>query len=277
MAFPASGNPVRILRDLEYVPGGHERHKLDLYLPEQIGQQADAAKPMPLIVWVHGGAWQAGDKKSCPAVRFVQKGYAVASINYRLSQHAIFPGQIEDCKAAVRWLRANAKQYNLDPNRVGAWGASAGGHLVALLGTAGGIKEFDKGPNLEVSSRVQAVCDYFGPTDFLKIADFPSKMNHTAADSPESKLIGGPILENPDACKRANPISYVSKDDPPFLIVHGDKDPLVPHNQSQIFFEALKKAGVKAKFHTVEGGGHGGFKDPAVEKMVEQFFDEHLK
>jgi acetyl esterase/lipase len=289
VGFPASGGPVRILRDLEYVPGGHERHKLDLYLPEQIGQQGDAAKPravakvalarrrLPLIIWVHGGAWQSGDKKSCPAVRFVQEGYAVASVNYRLSQHAIFPAQIEDCKAAVRWLRANARQYNLDPNRFGAWGASAGGHLVALLGTTGGIKEFDKGQNLEVSSRVQAVCDYFGPTDFLKIADFASKMNHAAADSPESKLIGGPILENADACKLANPISYVTKDDPPFLIVHGDADPLVPHNQSQIFFEALKKVGVKVKFHTVEGGGHGGFKDPAVEKMVEQFFDEHLR
>ena len=277
VGFPASGGPVRILRDLEYVPGGHERHKLDLYLPEQIGQQGDAAKPLPLIIWVHGGAWQSGDKKSCPAVRFVQKGYAVASVNYRLSQHAIFPAQIEDCKAAVRWLRANARQYNLDPNRFAAWGASAGGHLVALLGTTGGIKEFDKGQNLDVSSRVQAVCDYFGPTDFLKIADFASKMNHAAADSPESKLIGGPILESPDACKRANPTSYVTKDDPPFLIVHGDADPLVPHNQSQIFFEALKKVGVKVKFHTVEGGGHGGFKDPAVEKMVEQFFDEHLR
>jgi len=276
VGFSASENPARILRDLDYVPGGHERHKLDLYLPEQIGQQADAVKPLPLIVWVHGGAWQSGDKKSCPAIRFVQKGYAVASINYRLSQHAIFPAQIEDCKAAVRWLRANAKQYNLDPNRFGAWGASAGGHLVALLGTTGGIKEFDKGQNMDVSSRVQAVCDYFGPTDLLKIADFPSTMNHTAADSPESKLIGGPILENPDACKRANPISYITKDDPPFLIVHGDKDPLVPHNQSQILYEALKKAGVNVKFHTVEGGGHGGFKDPALEKRVEQFFDEHL-
>ena len=268
---------VRILRDLEYVLGGHERHKLDLCLPEQADQKGDTANALPLIIWVHGGAWQAGDKNNCPAVRFVQKGYAVASVNYRLSQHAIFPAQIEDCKAAARWLRANAKRYNLDPNRFGAWGASAGGHLAALLGTTGGIKEFDKGQNLDVSSRVQAVCDYFGPTDFTKMSQFPTKMDHDAADSPESKLIGGPIQQNHDKCKRANPITYVTKDDPPFLIVHGDKDPLVPHNQSQILFEALKKAGVNVKFHTVEGGGHGGFKDSAVEKMVERFFDEHLK
>jgi acetyl esterase/lipase len=182
---------MRILRDLEYVPAGHERNKLDLYLP---GDRPEPNKPLPLIIWVHGGAWQGGSKENCPARSFVQKGYAVASINYRLSQHAIFPAQLQDCKAAVRYLRANADKYSIDPNRFGAWGASAGGHLVALLGTAGDVNDFDKGPSLRVSSKVQAVCDFFGPTDFLKIADFPSTMNHTAADSPESKLIGGPIL-----------------------------------------------------------------------------------
>jgi acetyl esterase/lipase len=268
---------IDVLRDLEYVPGGHKRHKLDLYVPEQVGQASDPAKRLPLIIWVHGGAWQAGDKRNCLAARFPQRGYAVASINYRLSQHAIFPAQIEDCKAAVRWLRANAERYNLDPNHFGAWGASAGGHLVALLGTAGDVKEFDKGENLHVSSRVQAVCNYFGPTDFTRMSQFPTRMDHDAADSPESKLIGGPIQQNHDKCQRANPITYLTKDDPPFLIVHGDKDPLVPHNQSQILFEALKKVGVNVKFHTVEGGGHGGFRDPTVEKMVERFFDEHLK
>lgn len=284
-ARPAQASPparrqrpgVRVLRDLEYVPGGHKRHKLDLYLAEQVGQVSDPAKGLPLIIWVHGGAWQAGDKRNCPAARFVQRGYAVASVDYRLSQHAIFPAQIEDCKAAVRWLRTNAERYNLDPTRFGARGASAGGHLVALLGTAGDVKEFDKGENLHVSSRVQAVCDYFGPTDFTRMNQFPTKMDHDSANSPESKLIGGPIQQNRDKCQLANPITYVTKDDPPFLIVHGDKDPLVPHNQSQILFDALKKAGVNVKFHTVEGGGHGGFRDPTVEKMVERFFDEHLK
>jgi len=124
---------------------------------------------------------------------------------------------------------------------------------------------------------VQAVCDYFGPTDFSKMSSFWSRMDHDAADSPESKLIGGPVQQNKEKCQRANPTMYVTKDDPPFLIVHGDKDPLVPHNQSEILYKALQKAGVKAKFHTVAGGGHGGFKDPAVEKMVEDFFEKHLK
>lgn len=268
---------VRVLWDLEYVPGGHKRNKLDLYLPRQADRQDENSGPLPLIVWVHGGAWLGGSKKNCPAIRFVRKGYAVASINYRLSQHAIFPAQIQDCKAAIRWLRANSERYGLDPKRIGVWGSSAGGHLVALLGTAGDVKEFDKGRNLKFSSRVQAVCDYFGPTDFTRISRFPSKIRHDAPDSPESKLIGGPVQENKEACRRVNPITYVTKDDPPFLIVHGDKDQTVPHNQSQLLYEALKKAGVKVKFHTVKGAGHGRFNSPQVDKMVDDFFDRHLK
>jgi acetyl esterase/lipase len=260
-------------RDIEYVPGGHERQKLDLYL--QI-PATFKTPPRALIVWVHGGAWLGGNKNPCPALRFVNQGYAVASINYPLSQHAIFPAQIEDCKAAIRWLRANAGRYNLDPNRIGVWGASAGGHLVALLGTTGDVKDFDVGPNAAVSSRVQAACDFFGPTDFTKMSSFPSTMKHDAPDSPESKLIGDPIQDNKDKVQRANPIAYVTKDDPPFLIVHGDKDPLVPHNQSEILLDALKKAGVEATLYTVRGGGHGGFKDPQVDILVTEFFRKHL-
>ena len=263
---------VRILRELEYVPGGHKRNKLDLYLPAQ--QQK--SEPLPLLIWVHGGAWLGGDKQNCPALRFLNRGYAVASINYRLSQHAIFPAQIEDCKSAIRWLRENSGKYNFDGARFGVWGSSAGGHLVALLGTAGDVKEFDKGRNWDVSSRVQAVCDFFGPTDFTKIGQFPSNIQHDAADSPEAKLLGGPIHQNIEAAQRANPIAYITKDDPPFLIVHGDNDKIVPHNQSQLLYEALKSAGVPVKFHTVKRAGHG-FSRPKVDKMVEDFFDKHLK
>ena len=261
-----------ILRDLAYVPNGHERQKLDLYLPAD-----GTAAPVPVIIWVHGGAWLAGSKDRCPAQRFVDAGYAVASINYRLSQHATFPAQIQDCKAAVRWLRAHASRYNLDPQRFGVWGASAGGHLVALLGTAGNVDDFDVGENPDVSSRVQAVCDFFGPTDFTKMRDFPSAMDHDAADSPESKVIGGAVQENEEKVQRANPITYVTKDDPPFLIVHGDKDPLVPHNQSELLLSALQKVEVEARLYTVEGGGHGGFQDPNVNRLVAEFFAKHLK
>jgi acetyl esterase/lipase len=260
------------MRDLAYIPDGHERQKLDLYLPKQ----SEGAGPLPLIVWVHGGAFRAGSKKNCRSARFLKEDYAAASINYRLSQHAIFPAQIEDCKTAIRFLRANAGKYNIDPNRIGVWGSSAGGHLVAMLGTTGDIKQFDKGPNLHVSSRVQAVCDFFGPTDFTKMNDFEGRMDHDDPDSPESQLVGGPIQQNKEACKRANPITYVSKNDPPFLICHGDKDMLVPHNQSVLLNTALKDAGVSVKFHTVKGGGHG-FRDPEVDRMVKEFFDKHLK
>lgn len=261
-----------IFRNIEYIPEGHERNKLDLYLPKN----TPGSKPLPLIVWVHGGAWQGGNKNRCPALRFLKKGYAVASINYRLSQHAIFPAQIEDCKAAIRCLRANAEKYNLDAKHIGVWGSSAGGHLVALLGTTGDVKKIDKGPNLKFPSNVQAVCDFFGPTDFTQIGKFPSNLAHDAPDSPEAKLLGGPIHENKKACQNANPITYITKDDPPFLIVHGDKDMIVPHNQSQLLYDALKQTKVKVKFHTVKEGGHG-FRDPEVDKMVNEFFKKHLK
>ena len=261
-----------IYRDLPYVTNGHQRQKLDLYLSK-------SEEKLPLIIRIHGGAWLAGSKEMEGPGDYIRRGYAVASINYRLSQHAIFPAQIEDCKAAVRYLRANAQKYNLDPNRFAVWGSSAGGHLAALLGTTGDINEFDVGENLSVSSRVQAVVDYFGPTDFLQIEThrLPEGMVHNIPDSPESKLIGGNIADNPEKIAKANPITYITKDDPPFLIVHGDKDPLVPHHQSEILEAALKKAGIPVTFYTVKDGGHGGFKDPNVPRLTKEFFEKYLK
>jgi len=266
---------VKAHRDLVYVEGGHERHKLDIYLPEK----ADGL--LPLLIWVHGGGWQNGSKDGCPPLRggYIERGYAVASINYRLSGHAVFPAQIEDCKAAIRWLRAHAKEYNLDTKRFGVWGSSAGGHLVALIGTSGDVKEFDVGANLDQSSRVQAVCDYYGPTDFTVFVTTPNYESHATDSSPEAKLIGGAVMQNKDKAARVNPITYVGKDDPPFLIVHGDKDGTVPLNQSQLLFEALKKSEVSAHFHTIHGAGHGGpgFAGKNIDDMVSTFFDERLK
>jgi acetyl esterase/lipase len=261
-----------VYRDLPYVTGGHEQQKLDLYLPE-------TKEKLPLIIRIHGGAWFAGSKEYEGPQDYLQDGFAVASINYRLSQHAIFPAQIQDCKAAVRYLRANAQKYNLDPNRFAAWGESAGGHLAALLGTTGDVNEFDVGENLSVSSRVQAVVDYFGPTDFLQMEAhrLPNGMHHNSPDSPESKLIGGNVQDNPQKAAKANPITYVKKDALPFLIIHGDTDPLVPHHQSELLEAALKKAGVPVTFYTVKGGGHGGFTDPNVPRLTKQFFEKNLK
>ncbi|MFA6545009.1 MAG: alpha/beta hydrolase [Limisphaerales bacterium] len=266
---------VKVTRELPYAPGGHERHKLDIYTPES----ASAGAKLPLVVWVHGGGWQNGSKNACPALWLVPRGYVVASINYRLSSHATYPAQIEDCKAAIRWLRANAASYGIDGERIGAWGSSAGGHLVALLGVTGDVKDFDKGENLQVSSAVQAVCDFFGPTDFLQMTRFPGAIPHDSPNSPESKLIGGAIQENKDKVARANPLTFVSRADAPFLILHGDKDPVVPIHQSELLEAALKQAGVEATLVKLEGAGHGGppFNLPEQQQRVAAFFDKHLK
>jgi acetyl esterase/lipase len=260
-------------RDLPYIKDGHERQKLDLFVPES----GDA---LPLLIWVHGGGWQAGSKSGCPPLRagYAAHGYAVASIGYRLSGHAEFPAQIEDCKAAIRWLRAHAQDYNLDPDRFGVWGSSAGGHLVALLGTSGDVGAFDVGPHLDQSSRVQAVCDYYGPTDFKVFVTTPGYESHAKDRSPEAKLIGGPVLTNVKKAQELNPITYVSRDDPPHLIVHGDQDATVPLNQSELLFEALRDAGVSVHFHMIHGAGHGGpsFNEPAIGEMVQKFFEAKL-
>ena len=267
---------IRWIRDVVYAHVGDRELLLDLYLPQA------SLGPLPVIVWVHGGAWRAGSKDNPPAARMAHRGYAVASISYRLSQEAIFPAQIHDCKAAVRWLRANADQYDMDPGRIGAWGASAGGHLVALLGTTGGVDSLEgRHGNQKHSSRVQAVCNFFGPSDFLTMDDFPGAQVHNSPDSPESQLVGGPIQDNPEEVAKANPITYLSQDAPPFLIVHGDRDMVVPYHQGELLAAALQDAGVDVTLHPVEGAGHG-FTEASpeqlseIERTVNAFFDKHL-
>lgn len=268
---------LKIERDVQYVAGGDKAQSLDLYLPDK------SEKPLPLVVWIHGGGFSAGDKSPCPAVWLVAHGYVVASLNYRLSGQAIFPAQIQDCQAAFRWLRANRKKYNIDPDHIGAWGASAGGHLVALLGTDGGKKTFSPvGGNEDQSDRVQAVCDFFGPTDFVRMdeqAIAGAPLRHNAPGSPEARLIGGPVQDNKDKSDAASPIHYVSRDNPPFLIMHGTADPLVPVGQSDLLAEALKNAGVAVLLQKLPGSGHGGpvFGRPVARDLVLAFFDKNLK
>lgn len=272
-AQPAILPPGAIVhREIPYMPDGHQRHLLDLYLPA-------GTKDAPLIIWIHGGAWLAGDKSNPRPLPFLADGFAVASINYRLSQHATFPAQIIDCKAAVRWLRANARRYGIDPNRFAVWGESAGGHLAALVGTTGDANVFEPNDGLPISSQVQAVLDFFGPTDLTQMDDHraPGPIVPNSPDSPEARLIGGPIQQNKEKAALANPIRYVSKSDPPFMIVHGDQDPLVPHHQSELLEAALRQAGVPVVFYTVKGGGHGGFNDPNVPRLTKEFLKGYLK
>jgi acetyl esterase/lipase len=243
---------MTIHKDICYSKIGSNELHLDVYLPEQ------TVTPMPVLIWIHGGGWRAGERGlKDDMLRPLENGFAMVAASYRLSSEAIFPAQLQDCRTAVRWVRSQAGEYGFDPDRIGAWGSSAGGHLVALLGVTGATEEFDTAEYAGLSSEVQAVCDWFGPTDFLRMNDFPGAMDHDAADSPESQLIGGAIQENTDLVSAANPISHISSRTPPFLIVHGSEDRLVPHHQSELLQSALKSAGADATLYTVEGGDHG--------------------
>ena len=268
---------VRADKDLIYAHTDKHQLRLDLYwCPE-------AVEPVPLIIWVHGGAWRNGTK-DIPiwTTSFWQGEYAIASIEYRLSYQAIFPAQIKDCKAAVRWLRANAEYYRIDPYRFGAWGSSAGGHLVALLGTSGWVDSWEVGDNLHQTSCVQAVCDWFGPTDFLRMNDVPGEIDHDAFNSPESQLIGGLIQENKGKVAKANPITYVSTAAPPFLIMHGKLDLTVIKNQSELLHQALQEKGNSSKLIFLDDVAHdfwgvGANLRQDILCQVQSFFDQYLK
>jgi acetyl esterase/lipase len=265
---PQKRDGINVWKDLEYANVDGHSLKLDLYIPEHISH------PAPLIINIHGGGWMALDKTEMVARGILQHGFAVASIDYRLSQTAIFPAQIYDCKAAVRWLRAHAGEYGLKADKIGAWGDSAGGHLVSLLGTTANHPEFegDEG-NTNISSQVQAVCDFYGPSDFLSI---PLPAADTLADAALPKLLGGRIEQNREKARQASPLFYVSSNACPFLIVHGDKDSLVPLQQSIELNDALQKAGVASELYIVQGGGHG-FNSPEAFAKVIAFFKQYLK
>ncbi|WP_395749165.1 alpha/beta hydrolase fold domain-containing protein [Prosthecobacter sp.] len=279
----AAGLPpgIRMEKDVSYIPDGDEAQKLDLYLPEK-----ESEKPLPLIVHIHGGGWMGGSKYPCAVAGMVSKGYAVASVEYRFSQKAKFPAQIQDCQAAIRWLRAHAKQYNFDNDHVGVVGGSAGGHLSALVGTAGGKKAFPMiGGNEEQSDRVQAVCDIFGPTDFSTVvqqaADDKNVKNIFEFNTPKdpySELIGTKLDDKAKA-EAVSPVHYVSKDNPPFVILHGTHDTLVPYAQSEEFATVLKERGVEVWLQKLPGSGHGGpgFGKPAVIQLMANFFDKYLQ
>ena len=268
--------------DVPYVENEHrrhERHRLNLVAPPR-----EEGKKLPLVVWIHGGAFWEGSKDDWhPARALYDKGFAVCSINYRLSNSSTFPAQVQDCKAAIRWIRKHADRFGIDPDRIGVWGASAGGYLATMVGVTGGLEEFDSGENLDQSSRVRCVVDYFGPTDFLKMNEQAKgvpgaeKWDHDHADSPESILIGGPIQERVERVTLANPCGYATKDDPPFLVVHGRKDGLVAIGQSELLVEALKAAGVPVEFRVVEEAGHGEGFGEAEQKAAEEFFIRHLR
>ena len=262
--------------NVTYCTGDGIDLKMDLYLPPSL-----TAAPAPVAVYVHGGGWQEGDKnwidRVLPADRLVARGYVVAALNYRLAPRHTWPAQIEDAKCAIRYLRAHAAAYNLDPDRIGVWGESAGGHLAALLGLAGLDAGFEgHGGYADESSRVQAVVDMCGPADF-------TTLDLNLSNRLMAQMLLG-TQPDPDLLRRVSPVSYARKDAPPFLILHGDKDPLVAYSNSQHLYDALHSAGAPVTFITVKNAGHvfspsGGVMSPTVpeiDSMVVDFFDKAL-
>lgn len=264
--------------DFPYADTDNPRQRLDLYLPKT--RKSD--KPLPVIVFIHGGGWKAGDKSGGLGniARFVQSGeYAGVSVGYRLTDEAQWPAQIHDCKAALRWIKANAKKHGLDASKIAAWGTSAGGHLVSFLGTSGDVKELEGtlGKHLDQNSTVACVVNFFGPEDFLTMVRQPSTIDRTKGkDYPEALLLGGSVQERESAAKEASPVTHVSKGDAAFFTTHGTKDPLVPFAQGQEIHAALQKAGVPSLLQEMTNGGHG-FKSPILDDRVKQFLDLHLR
>jgi acetyl esterase/lipase len=274
---------VTVINNLEFGTGGGRPLLLNLMIHKNAGTSAH-----PGIIYIHGGGWRAGNKNDVKELLplLAENGFVVASIEYRLSGEAPFPAQIEDCKCAVRWMRAHADEYGIDPNRIGVVGLSAGGHLASLLGTTPNVADFEgSGGWQKESSRVEAVVDVSGPEDLLlatkEIVDSGETGPLELAD-PESSasalshLLGGPLEERFALAQKASPIDYVSASSPPFLIIHGNCDTLVPLEQSRKFYEALKLVGVPADLVIVEGMHHMMPGDELDSRIIE-FLDERLK
>jgi acetyl esterase/lipase len=266
----AAAGTMDIHRDIVYAQPDGVPLTLDLYVPR------NAAKPPPVVIWIHGGGWQAGDKTNGCPLPLAHSGFAVASIDYRLSQQAKFPAQIYDCKAAVRWVRAHAAEYHYNADKIGAVGASAGGHLVALLGTTPHDPQLEGDEGVTgVSSSVQAVVDYFGPSDFISIVSEATPEQRTNLDNPVVHLLGGTVEQKNDLARLASPALHVSARACPFFIVQGDHDQIVPPLQSVELNDALQKAGVSSQLTMVKGGGHG-FNDPASVAAAIEFLKQQL-
>ena len=262
---PKPIGPAPTHANLDYAPPDpvtSNGHKLDLYLPAAVG----AAKPLPVVIWTSGSAWMRDTGKGgAPslAAELVPAGYAVAGVSIRSSSQVLFPGQLHDIKAAIRWLRANAAKYALDPHRIAIMGDSSGGWTAAMAAVTGDAPEMEGSVGTTgVSSRVQAAIAFYPPTDFLimdawALEKCEEARCHDAQASPESRLVGCPIQSCPEKAHAADPVRYVTPADPPLMILHGNSDPLVPHNQGERLYMALNKACRDATFISLPKAPHG--------------------
>jgi acetyl esterase/lipase len=258
---------VEVLRDLEYAQVKGLSLKLDLYRPA-----TKPSAPMPLVIWVHGGGWRNGSKANCPAAWLATKGYAVASLDFRLLPEHPWPAQIEDPIAALRWLRKESGRYGYDSERLAAMGGSSGGHVVALWGTL----------TLPPGDKVKAVVDWYGPTDLLTMPPNVLSTQRTRAELAKANgalLLGGIVMDQPEKAKAVSALHQVTKDDVPFLIMHGEADTSVPVDQSERLHAALKVAGVESTLKLIPVAGHGGKEFDSTESraLILAFLDKHLK
>lgn len=242
---------ARIVQDLPYANYNGRVLRLDLYLSDR------TEGATPVILWLYGGGWRGGSKANPPSW-IVAHGFALAAIDYRLSGEAIAPANVHDCKAAVRWLRANAKLHRCDPDRIGVFGASAGGHLAALLGPTPGVDELEgNGGNEGWSSEVQAVCDFCGPSDLTRIAIPEVRQRFALLYEVTQQYLGGPVEQRSELARLVSPLHHVSNACPPTLIVHGEVDAVVPVEESLLLHQALQDAGVDVSLCVLRGAGHG--------------------
>ena len=270
MAVPQPAYSLDVKRDIEFARVGDLSLRLDLYVPP-------AAHP-PLVVFVHGGAWRAGSKSDFPLGKLVAEGFAIASVDYRLSTQAQFPAQSHDIKAAIRYLRAHQTELGIDAHRIVISGASAGGHLAALVGVTNGNKELegDIGGNLDQSSDVQGIISLFGASDFMTILSQSTPHGLQVRVPALQLLLGGQPSEKPDLAKLASPVDHVDAHDPPLLLIHGDADPQMPPEQSKELAEAYQHAGLPVQLVIISGAGHGGgkFFDDEHIAMMKDFLDK---
>jgi len=256
----AAEGTVDYLRDV-----GERSLTLDLYLPEAAAEQRS-----PLIVWIHGGAWRSGSKKSVPVTAWIDHGFAIASIDYRLSPEARFPAQIHDIKAAIRFLRAGAEMYRVDANRFVVAGSSAGGHLAALTGVSNDNAELEGavGDHLHTSSDVQAVVSFYGASNLQSIL-FQSTPHGLSVRIPAlDLLLGGQPADKPQLAKLASPVTHVDASDPPLWLIHGDADPQMPFEQSQELVAAYERLSLPVQLDVVSGGVHGGKEFYATDRLA---------
>lgn len=273
LLLPSLQAQTKILKDLKFAEIDGHQLKLDLYLPK-------IRKP-PLVVWVHGGAWRRGSKVSVPIKDLVPQGFAVASVDYRLTPVARFPANVHDIKAAIRWLRARADQYGYDARKVGIAGASAGGHLVNLVGTSNRHPQLEGkvGANTDQSSDVAAIVSFYGAANLMTILHQSTPHGLSVRVPALKLLLGGSPEDRPELAKLASPVFHVDENDPPLLLVHGVQDHQMPVNQSiELYLQyQVKKRPVHFEF--IEAGGHGGpqFYDEKRIKMTADFFRKHLR